>query len=107
VTALPLREADWTRTVIEAAQLNGWRVGHFRPAQTAKGWRTPMSGHVGVPDLLLARGGDVLMAELKTDKGRLRPEQVEWLAHLGGHGCVWRPRDSDAVMARLARRVTA
>lgn len=99
-----LTEAEWTTRVIEIAQLNGWRVAHFRPAQTAKGWRTPMQGHIGFPDLVLARGGDVLLAELKTDKGTLRPEQKQWLDQLGpDHGYVWRPRDSDAVVARLAR----
>lgn len=102
-----LSETAWTGRVIDIARLHGWRVGHFRPAQTAKGWRTPMSGHVGVPDLLLARGGDVLMAELKSDSGRLRTEQVEWLAALGAHGCVWRPRDAHTVLARLARQVSA
>lgn len=103
MTALPMREADWTRTVIETAQLNSWRVAHFRPAQTAKGWRTPMSGNAGFPDLVLARGGDVLLAELKVASGRLSHEQRLWLDHLGPHGCVWRPADIDAVIARLKR----
>lgn len=105
--AAALSETAWTGRVIDIARLHGWRVAHFRPAQTGKGWRTPMSGDVGVPDLILARDGDVLLAELKTDRGRLRPEQEAWLDELGVHGCVWRPRDHDAVLARLARTVIA
>ena len=43
----------------------------------------------GFPDLILpiARGGFAgLVIELKTPKGTLRPEQIEWLNHLGRQG---------------------
>ena len=98
-----LREDAWTRWVIDAAILHGWMVHHARPARTSRGWRTPVQGHVGAPDLLLARDGDVILAELKRNDTYPTREQREWLRHLGGHGCVWRPRDADAVLARLAR----
>lgn len=101
---LVMTEADWLRQVIDTALLHGWRVSHSRPARTSQGWRTPVQGHIGAPDLLLARGGDVICAELKTDRGRVSPEQHLWLAALGDHGRVWRPRDRDHVLARLARR---
>ena len=104
MTALRVSEADWTRTVTDIATLYGWIWAHFRPAQTAKGWRTPMSGHTGFPDLVLARDGDVLLVELKQDGKYPRPDQRLWLAHLGPHGCVWRPADLDTVTARLRRR---
>jgi hypothetical protein len=104
MAAPTMSEAAWTGQVIEIAQLHGWRVSHSRPARTAQGWRTPVQGHIGAPDLLLARAGDVICAELKTDRGRLRPDQTAWLEQLGAHGCVWRPRDRDHVLARLARR---
>lgn len=98
-----MSEADWTAWVVDVAKLNGFMVHHSRPARTTRGWRTPITGHVGVPDLLLARDGMVLAAELKSNAGNLRPEQKEWLRHLGPHGCLWRPRDADQVLARLGR----
>lgn len=98
-----MSEADWTAWVIDAATLNGWMAHHARPAQTTRGWRTAVQGHVGVPDLLLARDGMIIAAELKSNSGQLRPEQKQWLHHLGGHGCVWRPKDAEHVMARLLR----
>jgi hypothetical protein len=98
-----LSETDWLAWVLDVAQLHGWRVAHHRPARTANGWRTPMQGNSGVPDLLLGRNGDVLLAELKANRGQIRPEQRAWLAHLGDHGRVWRPRDAEAVLARLER----
>lgn len=98
-----LSEAAWTSWVIDAAKLHGWRVHHARPGRTAQGWRTPVQGHVGAPDLLLARGGDVVCAELKTRTGRVRPEQRDWLHNLGAHGALWRPADAGQVLARLAR----
>jgi len=35
-----LSEADFESRVVDFARLLGWRVAHFRPARTAKGWRT-------------------------------------------------------------------
>ncbi len=104
---IALSETAWTSRVIDIARLHSWRVAHFRPARTQNGWRTPMEGDIGVPDLILARDGDVLLVELKTDRGRVLPDQQKWLDHLGVHGRVWRPRDSDEVLARLVRTVSA
>lgn len=98
----PLREDEWTSRVIETARLHSWRVAHFRPARTAKGWRTPVQGDIGLPDLILARDGVVLLAELKQDRGTVRPDQRLWLAALGRHGRLWRPRDWDDVLATLS-----
>lgn len=97
---LPISEAQFTNTVIELAKFRGWKVAHFRPAQTARGWRTPMSGDVGFPDLVLARDGVVIFAELKSDSGRLRKEQIEWAAHLPG-AYIWRPKDLDLIKELL------
>jgi hypothetical protein len=60
-----------------------------------------MTGHRGFPDLVLARHGRVLLAELKADGGRLGPGQPEWLAALGDHGRLWRPTQWDAVLEEL------
>lgn len=98
-----MTEDEWASWVIGYASWHGWLCAHFRPAKTAKGWRTPVSGDVGSPDLLLARHGRVLNVELKTDRGRVRPEQQAWLDALGAHGQVWRPRDRALVQACLGR----
>jgi hypothetical protein len=58
-----------------------------------------MSGDPGFPDLVLARGGVVLHVELKSEKGKVRPEQSEWLAELGGE--IWRPSDWPGIQERL------
>lgn len=50
-----------------------------------------MQGHPGFPDLVLARNGEVLFVELKSEKGKLSPEQRDWLAHTNGR--LWRPAD--------------
>lgn len=107
MSAPRLSEDEWTTRVMQTARLHSWRAAHFRPARTAKGWRTPMTGDVGVPDLILARDGVVLLAELKGDRGTVRPDQRLWLDALGRHGRLWRPRDWDDVLATLsARRAT-
>lgn len=98
-----MREDDWLSFVVDYAMHQGWRVQHIRPTRTGKGFRTPVQGHSGAPDLLLARSGEVVLVELKRNSTYPRADQREWLNHLGTHGCVWRPRDVDKVMARLSR----
>lgn len=95
------------------AQLNGWRVFHVSDSrrevidrrqgvsrlvgdELAKGW----------PDLVLVhpRRGLLLVRELKSDRGRVRPEQKEWLEALRAVGVdadVWRPRDLPEIEAVL------
>ena len=96
------------RQVTDLADLLGWRWVHFRPARTDKGWRTPVQGPMGAgwPDLVLVRDR-VVIAELKTDTGRVRPEQQETLRALlqaGAEAWIWRPRDWEHVRAVLTRR---
>lgn len=104
MTAQPMSEADWQRRVIAAARLHHWRVAHFRPARRLSGgYSTPITGDAGFPDLVLARGGKVILAELKTARGRPTREQREWLDELGFHGRLWKPGDWDAVLEELAQ----
>lgn len=88
-----MSEDDWKARVIDTAKLYGWRVHHSRPARTATGWRTPIEGDAGLPDLVLARDGVVLLVELKSDTGQPTPDQRAWLAAAETCGDLWRPRD--------------
>jgi hypothetical protein len=105
---LKISERVFQRQVVRLAKLYGWRVAHFRPAQVARGrWLTPvMADGAGFPDLVLVHSRRQLLAfvELKSDSGRIRPEQEEWLADLRAAGIaafVWRPRDWPAIQAFL------
>lgn len=95
-------ESGFQRAVIALARLHGWRVAHFRPAMNERGkWRTAVAGDgAGFPDLVLVKvvgkNKRLIFVELKTDAGRVRPEQREWLAWLSGAGvsaAIWRPAD--------------
>jgi uncharacterized linocin/CFP29 family protein len=109
--ATPLTEEAWQNQVIDLAKLFKWHVHHGRPARTGSGgWATAIQGHKGFPDLVLARDGRVIFAELKTDdpRSRLRPEQAAWLDALGldqlrdgPEVYVWRPRDRRTVEEKL------
>lgn len=103
-----MTEADWQKQVIELARLFKWRVAHFRPAMTKHGWVTPVAADgKGWPDLFLVRER-VIAAELKSDKGKLSPDQEAWrdaLATAGIPVYVWRPSDFDTVAHTLRRRV--
>ena len=106
---MKITEAGLQRTILEAARWHGFRVCHFRPAQTKKGWRTPIEGDAGFPDLVLALDGHVLCYELKTQRGRLSEEQALWYSALGAErggiveAALVRPKDLDAVLEHLGR----
>ena len=100
-----IREDEWQDTVVQAAQLLGWRVAHFRTARTKDGWRTPVAADgKGFPDLVLVGHGRLIVAELKSNTGRVTAEQQAWLDALTAAGIethVWRPRDWHHVLETL------
>jgi len=56
-----------------------WHWAHFRPARTAKGWRTPVSGKgKGFLDYVALRPPRIIIAELKDAYKPMTPEQQEW-----------------------------
>jgi len=97
-------EADWERSLVALAAINGWKVAGFRTAQVGKSWQTPVRHDAkGWPDLVLVRDR-VIFVELKTDKGRLRPDQEKWIADLRKANqvvYVWRPSDWDEAVEVL------
>ena len=101
-------ERDAQRTIIELARTLGWRVAHFRPAETKKGWRTPVEADgAGFPDLVLTRDR-VIFAELKREGKSPRQDQVEWLnglAKAGAEVYVWTLADYDEIVRVLSQRV--
>jgi hypothetical protein len=103
----PMSERELMACVVDLARVMGWRVAHFRPALTSKGWRTPVAADgAGFPDLLMVRDR-IVAAELKSDTGLLRFEQREWLQDLRDAGVetyMWRPADfPDAILSVLQR----
>lgn len=90
-------EKQWQAEVVRAARLLGWTAYHTHDSRRSEpGW----------PDLALVRDR-LVMAELKTDTGRISPDQQRWLDLLDRAGIetyVWRPRDIDDVLAVLKRR---
>ena len=99
-------EEDFKSWVIDCAHLFGWRLAHFRPGMTQKGWRTPVEADGGgYPDLTLVRER-VIWAEIKSEKGKLSQGQQEWLDTLKAAGqevYIWRPGDRDRIQEILAR----
>jgi hypothetical protein len=126
-------EAQFQQRVEQLAAYYGWRHFHApdnRPGGKAGRLQRVAPGF---PDLVLIRPPELIFAELKTDTGRVRSEQAAWIADLeavavamrafiqhgqdaprlerfsDAHGIpcidvyVWRPRDFDAILDRLAR----
>lgn len=132
-----VNEAAFQVSVVGLLRVYGWPhiyhapAGGHAPARTG-GRRVALEqlpeGR-GFPDLLAVRGPRILVAELKSDAGRIGPGQAEWLGalrevglaidRLGGSDDVadyevsveaylWRPRDwdtlHDIIRGNLPRR---
>jgi hypothetical protein len=95
-----MSEADLQRTLLDAARLFGWMSYHVPDSRRAT--------CKGFPDLVLAHpSGQLLYAELKSARGRVSAEQIQWIKTLrlaGSEVYVWWPRDLDAAIARLQKR---
>lgn len=84
---------------MECGDIGGWISIHFRPAKTARGWRTPLQGTPGFPDTVFVHGRlkRLVIAEFKSAKGKLSPTQKLWVEALkavpGIEMFVWRPED--------------
>ncbi len=111
---LAVSERDFQEQIIDLAHLLGWRVAHFRPARTAKGWRTPVEADAkGFPDLVLLRPPRLIFAELKRDGGKASSSQRDWLFELAECNadedrfevCLWRPSDWAEIKRALGEEV--
>lgn len=83
-----MTERQLQDAVVECALRLGWYVYHPYDSRRS----TP-----GFPDLTMVRQERIVFAELKSERGRIRPEQNAWLAALSWtEACevyVWRPAD--------------
>ena len=104
----PAVERDWESTIIDAARLGGWLVHAERAAQSRQGWRTPIRGHAGWPDLFLVRDARIIVAELKRRPNKITAAQQTWLDALVAAGVdarvVWVPDDVQALCGELVGR---
>ena len=94
----PVTERSFQTAVIDLARRLGWLVGHHHDSrrQIAPGKYVGDRDAAGIPDLILVRGNRVVFAELKAERGRIRPEQHTWLDAL-------RAVESDAAGRVLVR----
>lgn len=110
-------EDECEDTIVAAATMLGYRVHAARRARSKESWRTPIKGHVGFPDLVIAGHGTLIVRELKRRPNKVEPEQQAWLDTLRIAGIdahvLWVPEEQDGFIrllqdiaenARAARR---
>lgn len=93
-----MTEKQFTQQIRDLARLTGWKIYHT--------WNS-IHSEKGFPDFVMVRGGRLIFAELKTEDGKVTPEQQEWLDLLGASGkCevyLWRPSNWDEIQEVLTR----
>ncbi len=91
-----MTERELQDAVVELARYSGWMVYHTYDSRRSE---------PGFPDLVLAKRRRLLFIELKSERGKVRPEQDAWLKTLteaGATAFVWRPQQwADGTIERI------
>lgn len=92
IAGLKINEKDFMAQVIALSKLFSWESYHTQfSIRSARGW----------PDLSLCRPPRLILAELKSDAGKLTAAQERWLDLLGQCPGVevylWRPADFETI----------
>lgn len=103
----PTNESELLAAIIDLARMKGFMVCHIRPALTEHGWRTPISGHPGLPDVILARDGEVWLWEIKSKGQKPTEHQKRWIAAAGFHARLYYPSDWDEIVSILTAKRAA
>lgn len=98
-------EGAFQRSVVQTATPWGWATAHFHDSrrQVRPGVFVGDRAAAGFPDLVLARER-LIIAELKTEMGRLTAAQRDWLVLLRQAGVevyVWRPSMGRQILETL------
>lgn len=90
-----ISEKEFQQQVVDAARRLGWRCFHTYDSRRSE---------PGFPDLLCVRDGELIVAELKSERGRLSPAQQRWIAGFrevqyqrGVRVFVWKPSDWEQI----------
>jgi hypothetical protein len=91
-------EGSLLAKIRQLAKPYGWLAYHTHDSRHSE---------AGFPDLVLTNGVNLIMAELKTNTGKLTKDQATWIAMLSHtskvEAVIWRPADWPAITERLTR----
>jgi hypothetical protein len=93
-----MSEREWSHYVVNLAGYGNWIHYHTYDSRRS---------NPGFPDLVLVRPPELIVAELKAERGKLSDAQKYWLEALEQCGVevyVWRPTDELEVRNRLRRK---
>ncbi len=111
--SLNISEAEWQTVVIDLAHAFGYRCVHWRPARVLRDgietYETPVGGDgKDFPDcIFFKKDHPVIYAELKSEDGKVRPGQQEWLELIAScsmaEAFLWKPSDYEEVIRVLSQ----
>lgn len=70
-----MTEKQWQQLVVDAARANSWHVYHTFDSRRSE---------PGFPDLILVRDTEMLVIELKRERGTVTLDQERWLRAFSG-----------------------
>lgn len=83
-----ISEKDFMESIVDLARHTGWMVYHTYDSRRST---------AGFPDLVMTKHKRLIIAEIKSEKGKTTPAQDQWLETLrtarGVKVKLWRPSD--------------
>ena len=96
-----ITEADFQKCVTDYVQAQGWKWHHCNSIMRCTGDRQEKrTSGVGFPDLTMVRGGEIVLAELKAEQGKVSRAQWDWIQEYPNI-YLWRPSDIGFIMERM------
>jgi hypothetical protein len=90
-----MTEKEWQQRITDTCDVLRLRWHHETDSRRSK---------KGFPDLVIVGTNGVIFVELKSQRGRIKAEQQEWVDDIntaGGEAHIWRPLDWPIAEARL------
>lgn len=90
-----MTEKEYQQQIVDLCKLLHLRYYHTHDSRRST---------AGFPDLVIVGENQTIFVEIKTQTGKVRKEQREWLtalAHSGQKAYLWRPSDFNAVTRTL------
>lgn len=98
-----ITESTFQKWVQKLMTQQGWLWYHAADNIPRGGWKANIKP--GFPDLVAVRRGRLLIAELKTQTGKITDPQDDWLTALRTTGAevhIWRPGDQQKIREILS-----
>ena len=95
-----ISEKEFMKLITDYAREHNWKFHHCNDMSRCSGDLDGRYSGRGFADLVMARNGEIIVAELKSENGSISKAQMEWIREYPATE-IWRPSMAGYIMERL------